>query len=217
MSSIPDGVGDFVMRISNPESMLNEKIRVQNEVAMMTLIRESLSQYNSALVPELYGWEPPSPTNNGRGWTLIEFKSGEPVSDHFPTLELQDKKIVLQQMAEILKCIQSFQLPESIKGYGGLGFDETDHSKIITGPTPISGGGPCGTLHELYAEYFQTQLAFAEQCDLVQGWKHTELPERIHNFRQALPTLWDDRFNPRPTLVHADFGMSTFSVPADTY
>ena len=36
---------DVVIRISNPQALVNEQVRVQNEVAAMCLTRQALSSY----------------------------------------------------------------------------------------------------------------------------------------------------------------------------
>jgi hypothetical protein len=61
------------MRISNPQALVNEEVRVQNEVAAMWLTRQALSGYELRLVPEAYGW---CPSSDDRGWILEEYKEG---------------------------------------------------------------------------------------------------------------------------------------------
>ncbi|KAJ2898157.1 Protein kinase-like (PK-like) [Zalerion maritima] len=47
---------------------------------------------------------------------------------------------ILRKVVEIYKLIQSYTLPETVRGYGGLGFDES--GIIVTGPTTTPCSGP---------------------------------------------------------------------------
>ncbi|KAK6215638.1 hypothetical protein QIS74_08657 [Colletotrichum tabaci] len=199
VTPLPAQTTRLIMRFSDPASMLNEEVRVQNEVAIMSLMREALGPVDPSLVPEVYGWEPFS---KGKGWTLIEFKQGVPLAGKFAGMDPDVKREVLAQVAEVFKHIQSFKLPDSVKTYGGLNF--SDGGGLVGGPTPIAGGGPCNSLSELYAEYFQTQIAFADKCDIVRGWKDSELRARLERFgKEGLKSLVA-RVDARLTLVHGD-------------
>jgi hypothetical protein len=202
---LPAGSIKAVIRLSEPDSMLNEDIRVQNEVAVMTLIRKALEPYGKeSVVPLIYGW---SPTVGGTGWTLIEHMSGVNIVEEFPSLDLDKKRDILRDMALIFKCIQSYQLPQKLQGYGGLNYDED--GDMILGKTPIAGGGPCNSLADLYSEYFQTQTVFAEKCKVIQGWKDStkNLKLRLERFAaEGLKPLLQKNLKPRSTIVHGDFG-----------
>jgi hypothetical protein len=196
------------MRVANPEAMLNEAVRAQSEAAMMLLMRQALAKLdsNDNVVPLVYGWSPPS---DEKGWLLMEFVPGVMLADVFPSLDWEKKTNIIQQIARIFAAIQSLELPPSVKGFGGLNFDDAEN--IITGPTPIHGGGPSDTLADLYTEYFHTQMSFADKCDVVKGWKATSsLRDRLDKFAaEKLPQLLhevESKLKPRPTLVHADFG-----------
>lgn len=191
---------------------MNENLRVQNEVAMMILTREALAPLKSSLVPVLYGW---ASGETGRGWTLCEHLPGERLGDKFEALNDEAKRTVIAQIAQIFKHIQQFPLPSSIKGYGGLGF-ALDGS-IVTGPTVIVGGGPSETHSALYAEYFQTQRILSEKCDVVRGWKGTDLPGRIEKFaKEKFTGICEWEQDLRPTLVHADFGKDLITTKVFT-
>jgi len=204
-SPLPSGAVDLVMRIANPDAILNETIRVQNEAAAMTLMRQALADIKPSLVPDVYGW---SPASEGRGWLLMQSMPGVPLVDKFSDLDAEKQRDLVSQIARVFKLKQTYQLPPSVKGYGGLNFDS--EGNIVVGPTPIAGGGPSDSFAELYAEYFQTQRALADTCDVVQGWSGTEVQGRLDKFAaEGLKPLLDDlqaKLAPRPTLVHGDFG-----------
>lgn len=209
MSPLPNGPAKLVMRLSNPDAMLNEAVRTQSEVATMALMRDALEPWGMPLVPTVYGWGPSGAGGEG-GWVLMELMPGEPLADKFQSLGTDEKWDIVRQMAQVFKAIQSYELPATVRGFGGLNFDEDGN--VVVGATPIHGGGPCETLQELYAEYFRTQLAFADKCDVVRGWRDTPLRDRLDKFAaeklgELLETL---PLEVKQTLVHADLGMLRF-------
>ena len=57
--------------------------------------------------------------------------------------------------------------------------------------------------------YLQTQLTFMDKCDIVCGWRDTNLRTRIDEFvAKGFNPLLERAFvsNPRQTLVHGDLG-----------
>jgi hypothetical protein len=53
--------------------MLNNAVRVKNEVAAITLMRDALSSHESGLVPEVYGGNTAA---EGQGWIVEERMHG---------------------------------------------------------------------------------------------------------------------------------------------
>lgn len=211
---LPPKTVTLVARLGNPGAMLNDEVRVQSEVALMALMREALSSLDTQLVPAVYAW---NDDDKAKGWVVIEYMPGVPPTDAIAKLSPDEQRKIVGDMARVVKAVQSFQLPATANGYGGLRFDADGN--VVIGPTSIYGGGPCDSFQQLYAEYFQTQLDFADKCDIVQGWNDTDLRARLDKFAaEGLPPLlassvhFDDA---RPTLVHADFGKPTASSPPD--
>jgi len=218
-SNLPASTTKLVMRMSDPDAILNELVRVQNEAAAMMLAREALASLPNAIVPAVYGWNrtvleleqtqhPFTP-----GWVLMESIPGSRLLDKWDSLSSTKKREILQQLAVIFQKLQAYQLPETIKGYGGLNFD--NDGNVVVGPTAIWGGGPCTSYVDLYVECLQTQLAFAEKCDVVKAWKGSGLRSRIVNFANdgLKPLLLQAESDSalRPTLVHGDFGKSPYA------
>ncbi len=108
-SPLPAGPAKLVMRLANPDAMLNETVRAQSEVATMVLMRDALSSLNPRLVPAVYGWAPSSPTGNG--WVLIELMPGEQLNKKFHDLKVETQRDILLQMAQVFKAIQAYDLP----------------------------------------------------------------------------------------------------------
>lgn len=233
-TSLPEDVSAVVIRISNPQALINHEVRVENEVAAMTLMRDALSSYSSNLIPEVYDWSSctPSIKDSPFGYVLQEHKPGVGLDStfglsanseqktSFEDLPEDKKRDLLAQIAAVFKLIQSYELPSSVKGYGGLRFDEAGN--IVTGPTAIPCGGPFETYPEMHAQMLRFQLEEADRNEnIVRGWRGVDLEPNSLNLRDRLDKLAasvgiakiaaENSVN-RPTLVHGDFGESHLSV-----
>lgn len=176
-SNLPADTVKAVLRISHPDAMLNEDVRVQNEVAAMSLMRQALSTYQDALIPNVYAW---SPSSEGYGWILQGYIGGAQLDQEFQGLEHSLKQDILRQVADVFKLIQDYSLPESVKGYGGLGFNESGH--VITGPTAIPCGGPFSELQDMYLQMLRRQLAESDTSERIGGWHANNLRGRLEAF-----------------------------------
>ncbi|KAK9787636.1 putative Beta-galactosidase [Seiridium cardinale] len=82
--SLPAGASSVVVRISNPQALVNHETRTENEVAAMILMRDTLSSYSSQLIPEVYDWSSSSPVaNSGFGYILQAQKHGVSLDSAF--------------------------------------------------------------------------------------------------------------------------------------
>lgn len=109
---------------------------------MISLAASALSGFEPHVVPSVYGWSSAA-TPSSQGWILQELMPGTPLDESFESMHLDQKKIILAQMAKFLKVLQDFALPESITGYGGVTFDAefaTDSISLLD--------------HREYLEYF---------------------------------------------------------------
>jgi Phosphotransferase enzyme family len=170
---LPEDVSVFVMRLSNAVAGLNNVNRVQDEVATMSIFRAAVSHISTHLVPEVYGW---ASAAKGQGWILQEHMPGSSQDKAFATMTLQDKQLVLRQLAEVLEALQRYQLPDTIKDYGGLGFDGVGH--IVSAPMTLVHGGPFQSYETLYREILHSQLAAADQSSL-EGWRSNGVRKRL--------------------------------------
>ena len=55
--TIPPGLDTFITRLPNPISGYNDKIRVQNEVAALSIARDTLQAKFPDFIPRVFGWE----------------------------------------------------------------------------------------------------------------------------------------------------------------
>lgn len=116
------------MLLSNLDAQLNSYIRVQNEVAARSLMRDALSTFDSALIPEVYGW---SSVAEGQSWIMEQYIPGEPLNNGFEMLSSNQKRDIMAQLARTFILMQSFELPFAINKYGGLRYD--DKGEIYNG------------------------------------------------------------------------------------
>jgi len=183
--------------------MLNNAVRVENEVAAITLMRYALSSHESGLVPEVYGWNTAA---EGRGWIIEERMHGQALHKIFPIMSFEHQEEILQQIARVFKAIQSYELPNTITGYGGLTFGAK--GEVISGATTIWFGGPSDTFKYIYAQIFEKQLEFAETTKLVNGCKENpSLRQRLRTFQcRCLEKVLKNFSVTRRTLVHGDLG-----------
>jgi hypothetical protein len=104
---------------------MNNANRVENDVAMQHLVRQSMAQAGLVpLIPAIYAWASATITDAADekcfGWTMSELRSGVDLDSEFSSLELEDKEQVLEQIAAVLAAIQAARLLEGVTKFGGL-------------------------------------------------------------------------------------------------
>lgn len=188
VSVLPATITKIVVKIPNDATLLNEASRVQNEVAAIEIFRDALAEAGLArIVPTVYGWQATewqSEHGSVNGWIALEHMSGTSLEDELPTFSLEAKRNILGEIAIILKIIQSYRLPPSIIGYGGLKFDPS--GKIVTGPTTLPCGGPFRSLTEMHKQMLRKQLETSDdpKADIIGGWRQNShmLREHLEHF-----------------------------------
>jgi hypothetical protein len=196
---LPQSTQKIVVRLSNPDAMLDNTVRVQNEVGALTLIQDALSTLPFKVVPDAYSW---NPAVEGQGWIVQEYMRGELLGGRFSQLLKSQKDYVMDQVAQIFKLIQSY-VPH-VKGFGGLNFD--DEGKVVTGGSTLWFGGPFETYIDMYLHIFRKQMEISISTALVNGWKGTDVGDRLEKFDQSggFVTVLNDFSDVQPTLVHGD-------------
>lgn len=187
-----------VIRLSNAAAGLNDANRVENEVATMSLFRDALSHVSTHIVPKVYGW---GSAANGQGWICQEYMTGK--SLEFKSITIQDKHTILLQIAEIFEAIQKYQLPDTIKEYGGLRFDET--GVIVSAPITLIDGGPFQSYEALYYEIIHSQLMVADKSAILEGWRLDGVRRRLDQFLvEGLHQVMRQVDSSKKVLVHGD-------------
>ncbi len=213
--AIPAGTKELIVRLTNPAtegmSMAN---RVENEVAIISLAAAALDNFHPHVVPRVYGWGSaagPSADDDkpAQGWILQELMPGRPLVDFFAGMQLGQKKVVFAQMAALLKGLQSYKLPESITGFGGVTFD--DAGRIVSAPMPTVGAGPWVSYEGHFKGRLEVALRKATDNEYIKGWEANGLRARLDKFvAEGVPVQFRDLDSKEERVVtHADFSMET--------
>ena len=203
---IPSGLNHFIVRLPNPISGYNDEVRVENEVAAITLARDTLAPKLSHLVPRIFGW---GSAKEGQGWILQEHMPGSPALQDWPAMTDYQKGFILGQMADVLACFQRYRLPATIRQYGGLAFGPS--GELISAPLSIMKGGPYSTYEGLVRATIFSKLAKADTDLSVQGWRAGGIRDRLDQFLElGIPRILDGFTDLEKVLVHADFNKPTF-------
>ena len=198
---IPPELDSFIIRLPNPVSGYNDKIRVENEVAALSMAREALQIKFPGLVPRVFAW---GSARHSQGWILQEHMSGSPLLDDFGQMSDENKALILKQMADILTTLQQYQIPSTIPQYGGLGFGPS--GEYISAPMSIFDAGPFSTYEDLVKATIELKLVQADIDSQVEGWRANGVRARLDNFMEEGFHAVMERMGSFPkALVHADF------------
>lgn len=211
-----DGVSTLVIKLSNLAAHdVNNANRVANDVAAQHLVRQSMAKAGLApLVPDVYAWAPATTTDvvdeKGFGWIMSEFRSGVDLNLEFPTLSLEDKKQVLEQMATIFGAIQGASLPKGVTKFGGgLKFDSDGN--IVSGESPsIQDVQPTGSYAEWRVGKLRSRIERAAESPVIRGWKDNGVATRIETFLAdgGPEKVLSNVDVHRKCLIHGDLSMS---------
>ncbi|KAL9088006.1 MAG: hypothetical protein Q9165_006347 [Trypethelium subeluteriae] len=161
---VPSGTSSVVIRLPNPISGYNNKGRVENEVAALSLARHALQSRLAHLVPRVFAW---CSARDGQGWILQERMAGQPLHEDFQGMSQEQRSKILEQMADILAHFQRYKIPDSVKGYGGLTFNAA--GEYVSAPLSILDGGPFPTYEALVKKTIESKLAKSDIDPRVQA------------------------------------------------
>ena len=168
---------------------MHQETRVQNEVAILAMASAALRHIEPNVVPRIFGWGGAS--HEKPGWILQELMPGVPLDEVFGDMSLDQKRGILAQMAAMLKALQDYPLPESIKGWGGVTFD--DSGVIVSAAMTTVGSGPWSSLQDSYLGRLKVALAKADKNPHLRGWHANGVRERIDAFiERGLPAQFSD-------------------------
>lgn len=143
---------------------------------MISLAASALSGFEPHVVPSVYGWGSAAPPSS-QGWILQELMSGTPLDESFESLNLDRKKNILAQMARFLKALQDFALPDSIKEYGGVTFD--DSGRIVSTSMTSVGSGPWPSYEDHFCDRLKLALQRADANPYINGWQANMVRQRL--------------------------------------
>lgn len=117
------------------------------------------------------------------GWIISELRIGVDLDSEFSSLKMQDKEQIREQMANVLKAIETAELPEGATKFGGVTFDS--EGRIVSGQAPLRAGEPVKSYAEWRVSKLRGQLQEAAQSPVIQGWKYNGVDARIEKFLAA--------------------------------
>lgn len=175
-SAVPSKTTSIVVRITHPGAGLAEKFQVQNAVAIMTLARNGLSAFPKNLVPMVFAWTDVTPDEPG--WMAIECMEGAVIEDQFDDFTREQKHTVLEQVAKLVKSLQTFELPVST--FGGLGFD--DQGNYVGRPMTLPCGGPFETYEALCRGMLEWQFTARKSNKFLNEHDELSIIPRVERF-----------------------------------
>ncbi|ORY70468.1 uncharacterized protein BCR38DRAFT_107309 [Pseudomassariella vexata] len=184
---------------------MHQKSRVQNEVGILTLASAAFHHIKPTVVPRVFGWGGTSAAPEHMGWILEESMPGVPLVEAFRSMSLEQKKGILAQMVALLKGLQSYELPESIRGWGGVTFD--DNGAIVSAAMTTVGAGPWSSFEDSFRARLKIALAKADKSPHLQGWRPNGVRKRVDAFiEQGLAAQFDGFTSKHDrAIIHADF------------
>lgn len=124
----------------------------------------------------------------------------------FKELSLDDKRVILGQMADILVLMQNFELPDTVTALGGLSFD--DQGEIVSAEMTLLKGGPFKSQVDLLKAHFKAQLEEAEGA-VIEGWRRNGVRERLEKFIDSgIKENLKECMDTKKVMVHSDFSKS---------
>jgi hypothetical protein len=145
---------------------------------MMLLFRQALASHDLGyLIPQVYAW---GSAENDQGWILQEFKQGSQLDRVFETASDRLKELVMTQMADIVYAIQTFKIPQTVTGFGGVSFSST--GKLVSGPMTMLSEGPFHTHAKLNQAFFKQQLTSSDKSPILRGWQDHGIRARLDQF-----------------------------------
>ena len=207
-SPIPRGTTTICMRIPKPGRSLDDEIRVPNSVALANISREALARSGvSTTVPLCFGWEN---TAGGSQWILEEWKEGIALDkEEFSRLERCQRDDLMSGIAAVVKALQDYKLPESIRYHGGITYGPT--GDLVPSRMPMPCGGPFHNYAGLIKAMCAWQLRASDRSETLAGWRAGTLRSRLDAFLESglddlLATIAEAGVN----IVHGDLCKSGY-------
>jgi hypothetical protein len=200
------------VRLANPTAEgVHSETRVENEVAIISLSAAALKHIQPHVVPSIYAWG--SAAAEAYGWTIQELMPGTPVDEAFESMTLEQKKLILAQMAKLLKGLQGYQLPSTITGFGGVTFNE--NGQILSAAMPTFGEGPWSSFEAYFRRRIEVAFKTADTSPYIQGWRANGVRDRLDAFvERGLAAQFEFlESKDEKCITHADFSKSLHLRP----
>ncbi|KAK0391597.1 hypothetical protein NLU13_1097 [Sarocladium strictum] len=216
------GLTSFILKLCNTEVDMNQANRVQNNVAVQYLVRQSMKKAGMPLLaPAIYAWGLGSlAKEEGHSdcppWIISEYKPGVDVDTVFSTLQTSEKQQVLKDVAAALAAIQKAELPPTVDKFGGLTFDK--RGDMVSCEAALGKGEPTVSYLKRKRHAVMAALSSAEKSPIIQGWKQRGIDQRIKRFLEdgGLETVLSRVNIHQKNLIHADFTLNNMMLDTET-
>ncbi|KAF8859192.1 hypothetical protein BDZ45DRAFT_725477 [Acephala macrosclerotiorum] len=208
---LPDDSQKVVVRLSNPDAMLNNTVRVEIEVAAITLMQDALSVLPTRIVSEVYGW---NTAVEGKGWIVQEYMPGQSLSSRFSELSTAQRERVLVQVAHVFKLIQNYELPPTVTEFG-------DVENILIDPETLQLTAPLdfdfSHIASLGDEYFYSFASFHSiVASPFEGEQETLRQAQLNGFEDfKTPKSQEEVDWNQAKMWHSALKIASVGSPAD--
>ncbi|GAM90000.1 hypothetical protein ANO11243_080400 [Dothideomycetidae sp. 11243] len=220
---IPEGTNCFTLKLSNWASEHNDRTRVENEVAAMHLARNVLAHRSPRLDPHVFGWGKGGA--HQQGWILMETMKGQDLFPAFAKMNDSQKRIIVEQMADLLNCFQTYLLPDAVTQYGRLAFDQKGNVVSSSAVAPIlmassrfwEDHGPFPTYSSFLQAELRANLTRADSNANINGWRDNGIRIRLEAFlAYGIDSILQNFTDTRKAFYHGDFCMQNILYNPDT-
>lgn len=163
-------------------------------------MQEALSSFPSKIVPQVYAWS--SARAGHDGWMVQEYMPGTKIDFSSADVSAEHKRLVMDQAAQILHLLQTFDTGHL--SFGGLRFGSG--GRVCSRQLSLWPGGPFEQYVDMLVHVFRVQLDRSRNTPLVDGWRDTDMAERLRRSDETggLYKLLSSLPKIRSTLVHGD-------------
>ncbi|CRG87492.1 hypothetical protein PISL3812_04510 [Talaromyces islandicus] len=192
---IPNGTKEFIMRLTNPDAEgMNQKTRVENEVAIITLATAALQGFQSHVVPSIYAWGSAA-TQSSQGYIIQELMPGSPLDEIFDDMNIEEKRQIINSPVT------------SLLGAGGGGVTFDGAGEVVSTAMTSVGAGPWPTYEASFKGRLEVALQRADKNPYIKGWRANGIRERLDAFvERGVPSQFGSLNSAQErVIVHADF------------
>jgi hypothetical protein len=160
----------------------------------------------SHLISKVFAWE--NAKEDEAGWIAMESMVGQDLDQLFEGLDLEKKQNIIRQIAEVLAAIQSYDLPDTVRGYGRLHFRAVDGC-VESAPRETMKADNADSIIELYREFLSHEICQSEHSNIIKGWEGTDksIDSRLANFLNGGVQTLLSNVDAERHLIHADLSM----------
>ncbi|KIW99558.1 uncharacterized protein Z518_11297 [Rhinocladiella mackenziei CBS 650.93] len=197
----------------HPDSNKDHFLRVKNEVATLSLLRDALGTATGAIVPRIYG---SNSSGSGHAWILLEWLPGINLGKIFSSCSLEQQRLVLSQLANMIHALQNYQLPDTVDSFGGLRHNR--YGEIVSGESSCILGGPFTSMAAMYKHEATERLKLSDSSEIIAGWRHNALRGRLDSFvADGIEKAFEKLSMGQKGIVHGAITLDNILIDPDTF